>query len=162
MRDEIYNGGAYARSERGTGNNAVTAAGAGDATEVNGAWQSRKGTKGIAMSAKLVISYTTTLAQGATLSFAGNFQDADTVGGSGAADFGDAVAEKIVATGGTGGSTVTGTVEIDINLSPAREFVRAQMTPNLSAGATDTAAWHMDYVFFGDHNQPATKAIASL
>lgn len=160
------NGGAYCRTARGSGNNTATAAGTGDATEVSGAWQSRKSaTKGIALSGKLVISYTATLAAAATLSFSGNFQDALDASGTGAADFpatGGSVAAFVAATGGTGGTTETGTVELDIDLSGAREFIRAQITPDLSAGATDTAAWHMDYVFFGDHQQPSTKSAVNL
>lgn len=162
MRSELYNGGAYCRTARGTGNNAVTAGGSGDAVEVSSLWQAREGDKGIAMSAKLIISYTATLAVGETLSFAGNFQDDVAGDGNAAADYGEAFPETIVATGETGGSTETGTVEIDIDLASARGYIRAQVTPNLSRGATDTAAWHMDLVFFGDHHQPSTKAIASL
>lgn len=161
-RTNFVNGGAFARSARGSGNNTAVAAGAGDATEVNGAWQSRMSSKGIALSAKLIVSFTATLAAGATLTLAGNFQDATTIGGTGADDFGDLVPATIVATGAAGGSTETGTFEIDVDLSGASEFIRAQITPNLSAGATDTAAWHMDYVFFGDHRQPITKSTVNI
>lgn len=162
MRANFLNGGAFARSARGSGNNAATAGGTGDATEVNGAWQSRMSKGGIALSAKLVISYTATLAAGATLTFAGNFQDALDAAGVGAADFGAAVPATVVATGASGGSTETGTFEIDVDLSGAREFIRSQITPNLSASATDTAAWHMDYVLFGDHREPNTKSTVNI
>ncbi|NEI70962.1 hypothetical protein GR212_15365 [Rhizobium lusitanum] len=162
MRAEFHNGGAFARTARGSGNNAVVAAGAGDAVEVNSAWQSRMSEGGIALSAKLIVSFTTTLAAGATLTFAGNFQDALDGTGLGAADFGASVPATVVATGAAGGSTETGTFEIDVDLSGAREFIRGQMTPNLSAGATDTAAWHMDFVFFGDHRQPITKSPVNI
>jgi hypothetical protein len=162
MRDSFLNGGAYARTARGSGNNAVTAGGAGDATEVNGAYQSRLSDNGIALSAKLLVSFTATLAAGATLTFAANFQDALSAAGAGVADYGDAVTATVVATGGAGGTTETGTFEIDVDLSGAREFIRAQVTPNLSAGATDAAAWHMDYVFFGDHRQPITKSDVNI
>lgn len=162
MRDKVYNGGAYCRSARGTGNNAVTAGGSGDATEVNGAWVSRKASKGIAGSMKVIVSYTATLAAGATLTFAGNMQDATAIDGTGAADYGDAVAAVTVATGGAGGSTETGTFELDVDLGAAREFVRAQITPNLSAANTDTAAWSIQYVFFGDQRQPSTKSTVNI
>ena len=162
MRASFLNGGADARSARGSGNNAATAGGTGDATEVNGAWQSRMSKGGIALSAKLVVSFTATLAAGATLTFAGNFQDALDAAGTGAADFGAAVPAAVVATGGAGGSTETGTFEVDVDLSGAREFIRSQMTPNLSAASTDTCAWHMDYVFFGDHRQPITKSTVNI
>lgn len=159
---DVHNGGADARSARGSGNNAATAGGAGDATEVNAAWQSRKGATGMALSVKAIISYTATLAQGATLTFAGNFQDASDGAGAGAADYGESVAATVVATGGTGGSTETGTFELDADLAGAREFIRAQITPNLSAGATDTTAWHVDYVFFGQQRGPVTKSPVNI
>lgn len=162
MRSEIYNGGAYCRSARGTGNNAVTAGGSGDATEVNAAWVSREAATGLANSMKVIVSYTATLAAGATLTFAGNMQDATAIGGTGAADYGDAVAATVVATGATGGSTETGTFEIDVDLAGAREFVRAQITPNLSASGTDTAAWNVTYVFFGDQRRPCTKSTVNI
>jgi hypothetical protein len=162
MRAQFLNGGAFSRSARGSGNNAVTAGGAGDATEVNGAWQSRMSEGGVALSAKLIVSFTATLTASQTLSFGGNFQDALDASGVGAADFGGAVAATVVATGAAGGSTETGTFEIDVDLSGAREFIRSQMTPNLSAGATDTCSWHMDYVFYGDHRQPLTKSDVNI
>lgn len=162
MRDKIYNGGAYCRSARGTGNNTATAGGAGDATEVNGAWVGRNVATGIANSMKVVVSFTATLAEGATLTFAGNMQDATAIGGTGAADFGDAFAAAVVATGGVGGSTETGTFEVDVDLSGAREFIRTQLTPDLSAALNDTAAWHMDYVFFGDQRHPCTKSAVNI
>jgi hypothetical protein len=162
MRASIYNGGAFCRSARGTGNNAATAGGSGDATEVSAAWVSRDSATGIANSMKVIVSYTATLAAGATLTFAGNMQDATDGSGTGAADYGDAVTATVVATGGTGGSTETGTFELDVDLAGAREFVRAQITPNLSAANTDTAAWSVTYVFFGDQRHPCTKSTVNI
>lgn len=161
-RTNFVNGGAFARSARGSGATAVTAGGTGDATEVNGLWQSRLGDKGIALSAKIIVSFTATLAAGETLTFAGNLQDALDGAGAGAQDYGALVAATVVATGDSGGSTETGTFEIDVDLSGAREFVRAQITPNLSRANTDTANYHIDYVFFGDHRQPITKSLVNI
>ncbi len=162
MRDKFHNGGAYARSARGSADIAVTAGGAGDAVEVNSAYVSRMSKAGIGLSAKLIVSFTTTLAAGATLTFGANFQDALTAAGGGVADFGEVIAPIVVATGATGGSTVTGTFELDVDLAGAREFVRAQVTPNLSAANTDTASWHMDFVFFGDHREPISKSAVNV
>lgn len=162
MRDRIYDGGAYCRTAFEAINKTATAGSTGDATEVDCAWVSRLGDKGLAMSAKLVIAYTTALGQGNTLSFAMNFQDADTVGGSGAADYGDAVSATVAATGDSGGSTETGTFEIDVDLGGAREFIRAQVTPDLNRANTDTLEWSAVLVFFGDGRQPATQAVASV
>jgi hypothetical protein len=161
----VHDGGAYVRSARSLGNQTATAAGAGDNTEVNGGWVSRASSRGIAQSAKLIINYTTTLAAAATLKFAVNFQDAVDVSGTGAADYpanGEAIAFTTAATGGTGGSTETGTFEVDVDLGGAREFIRAQITPDLSAGGTDTLAWSATYLFFGDQRGPTTKSPGHL
>lgn len=113
----------------------ATAAGTGDATEVDGAYIDRQDH----LSAKLVISYTATLQQDETLTIAANMQDASDSSGTGVADYGTAYAATVVATGGTGGSTETGTVELDVDLAAAKQYVRAQFTPDLSASGTDTA-----------------------
>lgn len=163
-RDKFYNGGAYSRTEFVAINRTATAGGSGDNTEVNGAWIDRVDSNdhGIALSAKLVIAYTATLAVGETLSFAGNFQDASDSSGTGAADYEDAWSSTVAATGASGGSTETGTFEIDIDLSGADQFVRAQITPNLSRGGTDTCEWAASLVLYGDHRQPSTKAAATI
>ena len=82
--------------------------------------------------------------------------DATSSGGSGVADFGDALAATVVATGGSGGSTVTGVVELDFDLTGAEAYVRAQYTPDLSATGTDTATLAVTYVLCGAESQPAT------
>lgn len=115
----------------------ATAAGAGDATEVDGAYVDRQNY----LSAKLVITGQAVLQQDETLSIAANLQDAIDDQGTGVADFGDAFANAVVATGGAGGSTESFEVEIDVDLSSARQYVRAQVTPNLSASGTDTLRW---------------------
>jgi hypothetical protein len=164
MRSEMFNGGAFCRTEFVAINKTATAGGSGDATEVDGAWIDRiPASGGVRVdSAKLVIAYTATLAQGATLKFGVQFQDATSSGGAGAADFSDTVASTTVATGPTGGGTVTGTVEIDINLGAAREFFRAQITPDLSAANTDTCEWAAMAILFDRYRSPQTKAIASI
>lgn len=153
MRDRFLLGGSYSRSERQLGN--ITAE-----TEQNGLWVSRLGDKGIALSAKLIINYTATLAAGETLSLAGNFQDALDGSGTGADDYGALVPATIIATGDSGGSTEVGTVEIDVDLSGAREFIRSQVT--VSSSASGTLAYSATLVFYGDHRQPNTKAIAAV
>lgn len=164
-RSEILNGGAYCTTARVTGNHTAVAAGSGDNTEVNGDWLDRSvGDSGrfehaaLVMSAKLSVGYTTTLAAGKTLSFAVQFQDADDISGGGAADYGDPVVLTVAATGDSGGSTETGTFEQDVGLEGAREFIRAQITPDLNASGTDTAAWSAQWVLFGGHNVIITKS----
>lgn len=112
----------------------ATAAGAGDNTEVDGPYVDRQNH----LSAKLIIHYKAVLQQGETLSIAANIQD-DADGAGAGADFGDALANAVVATGGAGGSVEEGTVELDVDLSGAKQYIRAQVTPDLSASGTDTA-----------------------
>lgn len=126
--------GAYIASRFGAKAEAV-AAGAGDNTEVNGPYFAHEGF----LSAKLIIAYECVLQAAATLSLAHNLQDATTIAGAGVADFGAVTALTVRATGDTGGSTERGVVEVDYDLTTARGFLRVQVTPDLSAGGTDTA-----------------------
>lgn len=158
-RADIHDGGYRARSEF-AGAVAATAAGSGDATEVNGQWVSRDiANVGMAVSAKLVIGYEAVLAEGKTLTIAANIQDATDSSGTGVADYGTAVAATTVATGDTGGSTERGTIELDFDLAEANEYVRAQFTPDLSASGTDTAKVSAHWVFFGAPKGPMTKSL---
>lgn len=161
-RDDFHMGGAFARTARQLGNTTGTAAGTGDNTQANGAWVSRKGTKGIALSAKLVINWTATLAANKTFALAVQMQDAVDNSGTGAANYDVAVPLTVVATDSGAGSTLTGTTEIDVDLGGAREFIRAQVTGDLNASGTDTFAYSAELIFFGDHREPTTNAIATL
>lgn len=139
----------------------ATAAGSGDATEVDSGFQSCKGFA----TAALVVSYKAVLAQDETLSIAANVQDASDAGGTGAADYGAVLASAVVATGGTGGSTEYGSVVLDIDLlggtqgaadgTCADEFLQGQFTPDLSASATDTAELAAVIVLAGADADPA-------
>jgi hypothetical protein len=137
-----HNVGARLATKAGGGVSA-TAGGAGDNAEANGSWVDRARLG----SAKLVLHYRATLAQAATLSLTANIQDAADDQGAGAADLGAVMSTRVVATGPTGGGTVRGTVELDYDLNSARQFVRAQFTPDLSAGATDTCQIEAIWVF---------------
>lgn len=130
----------------------ATAAGTGDATEVNGAYIDRQGFSSL----KVLISYSAVLAATKTLSIAANLQDATSSAGAGVADFGAAMASTVVATGATGGSTETGVVELDFDISGADQFVRVQYTPDLSNTGTDTASLAAVYVLGGAQVQPVT------
>lgn len=163
MRAALMNGGAFCRTAFAAINKTATAGSTGDATEVNCEYVDRKQSDhGPFMSMKVIITYTTTLAAAATLTFAGNMQDATSAGGAGVADYGNAFTATTIATGPSGGGTVTGTVEIDVDLSAAREFVRAQLTPNLSAANTDTLEWSATYVLFGSPRQPVSSKIVDI
>ena len=133
----------------------ATAGGSGDNTELDGVWVDRSAYE----SAKLVLHYRATLAANATLTIAANAQDASSSGGAGAADFGTAMPVTTVATGPAGGGTVSGTVELDFNLDTAKQFVRAQFTPNLSAANTDTCTVTAVWVFGGARRQPISARV---
>ena len=143
--------GAHITSRFGGAGRAL-AAGTGDATEVDSGWIDRTGK----FSAKLIISYTATLADTETISFAANLQDASAAAGTGAADFGTALASTVQATGDTGGTTETGVVELDFNLMTADNFIQAQVTPDLSASGTDVATWAAVIVLGGAETLPAS------
>lgn len=144
--------GAYIAAALALDNTDAVAAGAGDATEADGNWVDRNR----ALSAKLVITFKAVLAEDKTLSIAANAQDASDSSGTGAADYGDAVANAVVATGGSGGSTERGVVELDLDLSSADAFIRPQVTPDLSAVATDTVEFNAVIVFGGFDQNPAS------
>lgn len=133
----------------------AVAAGTGDATEVNGGWVDRRGRDSVAV----FIAYRGVLTAAATLSIAANLQDAVDGAGTGAADFGAALANAVRATGAGGGSTETGTLKISFDLTAARRYIRLQMTPDLSAGATDTARVSAMFVWGPAADLPATAAL---
>ena len=64
------------------------------------------------------------------------------------------VSATTYATGATGGSTETGTIEINVSLRGARRYVRVNFTPDLSAANTDTAALSAVIVFGGAERLP--------
>jgi hypothetical protein len=130
----------------------ATAGGAGDATELDGPWIDRQGY----LSCKLVIHYKATLAEDKVLNLAANLQDATASDGTGAADFGTAVAAADVATGGSGGSTEEGVIVADFNLDPANQYIRAQFTPNMDAADTDVAIVAAAIILGGARQLPAS------
>ena len=129
----------------------ATAGGTGDATEVSGGWIDRQNF----LSAKLIINYKATLADTETISVAANLQDASSSGGTGAADYGTALASTVQATS-DGGTAETGVVELDFDLSGAKQYIQAQFTPDLSASGTDTAIVSAVLVLAGNDNPPVT------
>lgn len=137
---------------RASANADATAGGSGDATEVAGVIIDRAAL-GYPQSAVIAIPYTTTLAATKTLSLAWELE-------SGAEDdLSDAsvltsAAAAVVATGPTGGDTLTGTFEANVSLAGAGRYVRVNFTPDLSASATDTAALSSVIAFGGSDRLP--------
>lgn len=136
----------------GRANTTATAGGSGDNTQSDAAWIDRRGFTSV----KVVVTWTATLAQGATLSLAAAFRDATDGSGTSAGAYGPTVASTVVATGPTSGGTVTGTTEYDLDVAAAKAFVQARITPDLSAANTDTAAYSVTYVLGGAANNPVS------
>ena len=153
MTTQIRNIGDLISVARAAANTAVTAGGGGDNTAVTGAIIDRAA-RGFPQSAVLAIPFTATLQEGETLSIAYTVQEGQ------ASDLSDAATLKtgtsaVVATGPSGGGTVTGCLEVDVPLSAAGQYVRANFTPNLSASGTDTAALSAVLVLGGMDRLPA-------
>lgn len=138
---------------RTSANTAVTAGGGGDNTAVTGVIIDRAAF-GWAQSAVFAVPFTATLAASQTLSVAMTVQHGEDAGLSDVATFATR-ANAVVATGPVGGGTVTGVVELDVNLGGARRYVRLNFTPDLSAANTDTAALSGVAVFGGAVRLPA-------
>lgn len=165
-RSSRLDGGAYSRSAFQAINKTATAASTGDTTEVDCAWVDRMGDGGLALSAKLVITYSAVLgagpAGGAALKFGVQMQDATAIDGTGSDDYGDAVASTQVDVADSGGSTENGTCEVDIDLSGANRYIRAQITPDLTAPSADTLEWSASLLFYGEGRQPMTSKFGSV
>lgn len=152
MTTQIRNIGALISIARAAANTAVVAGAGGDGAAVTGAIIDRA-LHAFPQSAVLAIPYTATLAAGETLSIEYTVQDGNDSGLSDAGTLKTAVA-KVVATGPTGGGTVTGSFEADLLIAGAGRYVRANFTPTMSRGATDTAALSAVLVFGGADRLP--------
>jgi hypothetical protein len=128
----------------------VTAAGTGDATEVDSPWIDRQDY----FSCKVSVGYEAVLADTEDIAIGLNLQDATSAAGAGAADFGTAVPSAVLVTS-SGGTTETGVLEADFNLMTARQFIRLQYTPDMSAAATDTAELGAIVILGGPEDKPA-------
>jgi hypothetical protein len=132
---------------------AVTAAGAGDNTAVNGLVLDRQALK-MPSCAEVDVLFQATLAADATLSVTA-FKVQDSADGATFADYEVFAAPGVVATGPGGGGTVRGQVRKGVNLSSARRYVRVVFTPDLSAANTDTASLVASAAFSGFDALPA-------
>ena len=133
---------------------ASVAAGTGDATEIDGTSFNRSGLGNLYESCKLTIIGAATLASGLLITVVANLQDS--ANGSDWTDFGTALALTTAATGASGGSEVEFDVDLDNDIRPARQYLRAQVTTNLTATQTDTALVSGELVFGGGQVNPAT------
>jgi hypothetical protein len=152
MTTQIRSIGDLIKVDRAAANTAVTAGGSGDDTEVTGVTLDRLSMNS-PQSAVLAIPFTATLAEGETLSLAYEVEEGQASNLSDAATL-QSAATAVVATGPSGGGTVTGTFEVNVPLMGAGQYVRAKFTPNLSAANTDTAALSAVLVFGGAERLP--------
>lgn len=136
---------------RALANTSLTAGGSGDNTAVTGVIIDRAA-HGWPQSVVFAIPFTATLAANETLSLAATVQEGNADNLSDAATL--TTASGVVATGPTGGGTVAGTREINVSLAGAGRYVRINVTPDLSRGATDTAAISGVAVFGGAERLP--------
>ena len=152
MTTQLRNIGALISVLRASANVAATAGGSGDDTQVVGAIIDRA-EHGMPQSGVLAIPFSATLAEGETLSVLTEIESGNED------DLGDAetlttTAAAVVATGPSGGGTVTGTVQVDVALMGAARYVRAKFAPDLSASGTDTAALSSVLVLGGADRLP--------
>lgn len=150
MTTQIRSIGDLIAVRRAAANTAATAGGGGDNTAVTGVIIDRAEI-GSPQSAVLAIPYTATLAAGETLSIGYSVQEGNAANLSDAAVL--AAADPVVVA--TGAGTITGTFEVNVPLAGAGRYVRANFTPDLSRGATDTAALSAVLVFGGSDRLPA-------
>ena len=153
----MRNIGAWLKSAYALAHTDAVAAGTGDATEVNGESVDILGLGTKPLSAKLMIPCQATLASGETLTITANAQDSPT-GTDQWADYGDALAATVVITANAA-AEFEGMAELDVNLSGSRQFVRCQVTPDLSRAGTDTAEIAGVWVFGGADELPFTSTV---
>lgn len=137
---------------RALANTSLTAGGGGDNSAVTGIIVDRA-LIGWPQSAVVAVPFTATLAAAATLSLTPTVQSGNASNLSDAASL-LAPGATVIATGGAGGSTETGCYELSVSLAGAGRYVRVNVTPDLSAANTDTAAIAGVIVFGGANRLP--------
>lgn len=145
MRD----GGAFCKAVALTQNNALTAGGSGDATEVDSGWINVAGYQ----SCKLVIQAKSSIASAKALNMTAALKDATDGSGTGSATFGTGVTAKQM--DGPGTNTLSA-MELDYDLRGARGYIQANLTPDLTATSTDTSNFSAVLILFGAQEDPET------
>ena len=138
-------------------NTAVTAGGGGDNTEVNGVVFER----GVDFdesheSGVFIIHGVSTIASNETLAIIANVQTDSAVGMATAPRDLDETLSTVIEDAGAGSQNVVAV--LPFKLGPADKCIRLQMTPNMSAGATDTAALTASLIVGGGRKIPASTA----
>lgn len=126
----------------------VTASGTDPELSVNGPTVDRLGYRtGI-----LTCPVAATLAATNTFTVSAKVQHSDT-GTSGWADFAGPT-NNLVLTGAADGSTESGLLELNLNLTTAKRYIRAVITGTLSAAETDTARAAGAFILSGAAEKP--------
>jgi hypothetical protein len=126
----------------------IVAAGAGDATLVTGPFINRAGFR----SCTFGVVGKATLANLETLKVDCKLRDATAAAGTGVADFGTLYTAQTMGTGVITAGAVS--FQADQDLLKARQYIAVVWTPDLSAGATDTAVLAGFIVLGGARNLP--------
>lgn len=132
------------------GTGTLTAAGSGDATAINGASYDRL-SNGMPRCCVMTAQHKSTLTSAKTLSM--DLVLEHSTDNSNWSAF-STLALAVVATGASGGSTQTGIVEKDVDLTGAYRYIRVTTTPDLSHTGTDTAVVSTLLMLAGHQNAP--------
>lgn len=136
-------------------NGTAVAAGTGDATEITGLSIDRVALGNLYESCKLAIHGNATLQSGETHTIIANIQDS--ADNSTWADYGTALGVTTVLDAAGGAlSAVAYNTFVDYDLRDARQYIRAQVTPNHIATGTDTSTIAAEFIFGGGQVYPAT------
>jgi len=140
----------YIKADEASGKHGIVAGGAGDGVEVTGTTIDRLGYG----SASIVIVAVATLQASETLKLTvTEQQSADNSTWDSATSF---IAETTYLTGESGGSTDVAVSQTAVNFAGKKRYVRYNITPQLSAGGTDTAAFGATAIKGGAQTKPAS------
>lgn len=132
----------------------VTAGGAGNATLVVGLVIDRS-VKSYPLSASFAFRYKAVLAAAATISISASVETAaDSAFATGTTVLAT-LANTVIDTGATGGSTQRGILRFPVDFAGAQQYVRVKFTPTLSAANTDTAELAVVAILGGQDCLPA-------
>lgn len=143
---EARNIGAYIKSVLAFNHDAIIAGAGDDGVLQNGRAVNRLNY----LSCVLTVVVSAVLASSETVSITAQLQDSAD-GSTGWANYGDPLAITEVA---ADGADENGEVELDVNLSGAKQYIRANITITMSAGATDTSETMAMFTFAGEHERP--------
>jgi len=160
MNPMSNNIGAYITSKLALDNTTVGAGVGGSGTPVNGNVFDRLGVRNLHLSGKLQLGYKFTGASGNSAIVSWAIRDSDASGGTYANVDQSTPAEhpssgSTTITANDDGTAVRGVVEVDVDLMGANSFLRATVTPTLSASGVDTLQLSGIWALGGGDELPA-------